>query len=79
MAHPIEIGELLPHLRDLLGMEGNLTGLTARVIYIQNPLEMTFPTMAGGAGDGGGMKGVSLKQGTTQHILQWGKLGEELG
>jgi hypothetical protein len=65
LAHTIQIGDLPAHLNQLIGMESNLTGLSARIVHVQDPLAMAFAASAGGAGDARGMKGVTFEQGAT--------------
>jgi len=57
-----EIGDLPAHLRDLIGMQSDLTRLTARIIYIQNPLPMSFAASTAGAGDGRRMERVPFQE-----------------
>jgi hypothetical protein len=60
VAHTIE-GRDLPHLSQLIGMDGKLTGFTTGIIYIQHPLAMALAAGAGGAGDAGGMEGMAFE------------------
>src|SRR5438128_869215 len=62
---------------ELIGMEGNLTGLAAGIVYVQHPLAMALARSAGGAGDAGGMEGAALEQGAAQQVLERRELGED--
>jgi hypothetical protein len=66
LPHAIQIRDLPAHLGNLIGMKGDLTGFSAGIIHIQDPLVMAFAAGTGGAGDTRGMKGVTFEQGAAQ-------------
>src|SRR5262249_12112515 len=66
LAHVIQVGDLTTHLVHLIGMECNLAGLGAGVVYIENPLVVAYAAGAGRAGDSGGVEGVPFKQGAAK-------------
>jgi hypothetical protein len=77
-AYPVEIGDLAAHLSQLIGMERNLPGFAAGIIHIQNPLAMAFAAGAGSTGDPGGVKGVTIEQGTAQQVREGREFGQDL-
>jgi len=59
---PVEVLQLLTDLGDLGGMEADLAVLRARVVDVEDPLQVTFATGTGGAGNRRGMKGMALEE-----------------
>jgi hypothetical protein len=76
--YAVEVPQLLTDLRDLGGMEADLAVLGARVVDVEDPLEVTFAAGAGGAGDRRGMKGVALEERAAEDSVERRKSGEEL-
>jgi hypothetical protein len=76
--HPVEVLQLLADLGDLGGMESDLTVLRARVVYVENPLEVAFAAGTGGAGDRRGMKGVAFEERATKDRIERRKSSQEL-
>lgn len=70
LAYAVQVSDLPAHLRDLIGMEGNLTSFSAGIIHIQDPLVMAFAAGARGAGNTRGVKRVTFEQGTAQQIIK---------
>jgi hypothetical protein len=60
--HAVEVLQLLTYLRDLGGMEADLAVFGARVVDVEDPLEVTFAAGTGGTGDRRGMKGVAFEE-----------------
>jgi hypothetical protein len=77
-AHSIEIGNLPAHLGQLIRVEADLPGLTAGIIYIQNPLPMALAAGASRAEDSGGMESVAFQERAAQQIVQRWELTQEL-
>src|SRR5258708_1949391 len=61
LAHAVEVLQLLTDLRDLGGMDADLAVLGARVVDVEDPLEVPFAAGTGGAGDRRGMKGGTVE------------------
>jgi hypothetical protein len=66
LSDAIQISDLPTHLVKLMGVKGNLTGLGARIIHIQDPLMMAFAAGAGCAGDTCWMKSMTFEHRTAQ-------------
>jgi hypothetical protein len=77
LAYAIQISDLATHLVNLIGMECDLTGLSARIIHIQDPLMMAFAAGAGCAGDSRGMKRMAFEQGAAQQVIEQWELGQQ--
>lgn len=77
LANMVEVGELSPDARDVIGVDGDLAVLGAGIVDVEDELPMAFSGRTGGAGDRGRMKGVTFKQGAAEKILERGELGEE--
>ena len=69
---------MLTDLGDLGGMEADLAVLRARVVDVEDPLEVTFAAGTGGAGDRRGVKGVALQQRAAEDGFYRRKSGKEL-
>jgi hypothetical protein len=74
----IQVGELPTDLGRLIGVESNLTGFSARIVYIQDPLMMTLPTGACSAGNARRVKRMTFEQGAAQQVVDGWELGDEL-
>jgi hypothetical protein len=59
---PVEVLQLLTDLGDLGGMEADLAVLRARVVDVEDPLQVTFAAGTGRAGNCRGMKGMALEE-----------------
>ena len=75
---PVEVLQLLTDLGDLGGMEADLAVLRARVVDVEDPLQVTFAAGTGGAGDPRGMKGVALEERSAEDRVKRRKSGQEL-
>ena len=78
LAHAVEVLQLLTDLRDLGGMEADLAVLGARVVDVEDPLEVPFAAGAGGAGDRGRMKGVPFEERSAKDRVERWKTGKKL-
>lgn len=78
LAHSIQVGDLAAHLFNLIGVKRNLTGLSAGIVYVQDPSLMAFAAGAGRTGDPGGMKSMPFEQGTTEQVVEGRKLVHQL-
>jgi hypothetical protein len=78
LADPVEVGELAAHLIQLRRVEINLPVLAARVIDVENPLQMALARGACGTFDGGGMKSVALDEGAAQDVVEGRETGYPL-
>jgi hypothetical protein len=77
LAHAVEVLQLLADLRDLGGMEADLSVLGARVVDVEDPLEVPFAARTGGAGDRGGMKGVTFEERSAKDGIERWKTGKK--
>ena len=66
----IQVTQFSAHLGNLVRMESDLTGCSAGIIHIQDPLVMALATGTGGTSDSGGMKCVAFEQGTAQQVFE---------
>lgn len=64
-------------LRDLGRMEADLSVLGAWVVDVEYPLEVTFAAGTGGAGDRGGMKGVTFEERSAKDGIESRKTGQK--
>jgi hypothetical protein len=78
LAHTVEIADLPVDLRDLGGMEANLARLAARIVDVEDPLEVTFAVGTGGAGNRSRMEGATFEDRTTQEGIERRERVEEL-
>jgi hypothetical protein len=78
LAHAVQVSDLSAHLGKLIGMEGNLAGLGAGIIHIQDPLAMALAASAGGTGDSGGMKRMPFEQRAAEQVVEGRELSDEL-
>jgi hypothetical protein len=77
LANTLEVSELAADLRDVTGVDGDLASLGARIVDVEDELKMAYSGGTGGAGDRGGVKGVTFEQGAAEKIRKWGELAEE--
>jgi hypothetical protein len=77
-AHTLKVSELAADLRDVIGVDGDLTGLGTGIVDVEDELQMALSGSTGGAGDRGRVKGVTFEQGAAEEILERGELAEEL-
>jgi hypothetical protein len=78
LAHAVEVLQLLTDLKDLGGMDADLAVLGARVVDVEDPLEVPFAAGTGGAGDRGGMKGVTFEERSAKDRVERWKTGKKL-
>lgn len=78
LPHAIQVGDLAAHLANLIRVKRNLAGLSAGIIYVQDPLAMAFATGAGCARDPGRVKGMPFEQGTAEQVVKGWELGHQL-
>jgi hypothetical protein len=78
LAHAVEVLQLLTDLRDLGGMDADLAVLGARVVDVEDPLEVPFAAGTGGAGDRRGMKGVTFEERSAKDRVERWKTGKKL-
>ena len=78
VARAIEVAKLLADPGDLAGVDGDLTGLGAGIVDVEDPLEVAFTIDAGGARDGGGMESVAAEEGAAQDVMEGREGGSEL-
>jgi hypothetical protein len=78
LTHAVEVLQLLTDLRDLGGMEADLAVLGARVVDVEDPLAVPFAAGTGGAGDRGGMKGVTFQERSAKDCVKRWKTGKKL-
>ena len=69
---------MLTDLRNLGGMEADLSVPGARVVDVEDPLKMPFAARAGGAGDRGRMKSVPLEERSAQDGMEGRQTGKKL-
>ena len=74
----VEVLQLLTDLKNLGGMEADLAVLGARVVDVEDPLEVTFAAGTGRTGDRRGMKGVALEERSAEDRVKRRKSGQEL-
>jgi len=78
LAHAVEVPQLLTDLRDLGWMDADLAVLGARIVDVEDPLEVPFAAGTGGAGDRCGMKGVTFEERSTKDRVERRKAGKKL-
>ena len=78
LPYAIEIPQLLPDLRNLGGMEGDLAVFGARVVDVEDPLEVPSAAGTGGAGDRCGMKGVTFEERSAEDRIERRKTSKKL-
>ncbi len=66
------------HLRDLFGMEIDLAVLGARIVDVEDPLEMAQAAGAGGAANSSGMEGMAFEERAAQQRIEGRKRSDEL-
>lgn len=74
----MEVSELAADLRGVIGVDGDLAGLGAGIVDVEDELTMALSGSTGGTGDRGRMKGVTQEERATEKILKWGEFPEEL-
>jgi len=78
LAHAVEVPQLLTDLRDLGWMDADLAVLGARIVDVEDPLEVPFAAGTGGAGDRCGMKSVTFEERSTKDRVERRKAGKKL-